>query len=119
MDDHDRTPVMSDRRIHHVLYIASTAERVWNALTDPDMTQRYWFGTRMRSDWKVGSRLDYVVDGKVNDAHTILEIEPPHRLVHSFHPVFGEYEREAPSRVSYTLDECNGVVRLTLLHDRF
>ena len=38
----------------YVTYIETTPEKLWHALTDGDFTQRYWFGARLRSDWKVG-----------------------------------------------------------------
>ena len=57
---------MSTQQIHIVTQIASTSEAVWNALTDPDMTQEYWGGTRIESDWKVGSKVLYLIDGKVS-----------------------------------------------------
>src|SRR5262249_34784818 len=110
---------MSDLCIHLVTYIRASADRVWNALTDPDMTERYWMGTRMESDWRVGSQLRYVIDGKVTDDHTIIAIDRPRSLVHTFRPVFGVFADEAASRVAYTLEEHSGVVRLTMLHDGF
>lgn len=110
---------MAEPRIHHVLYIASSAQKVWNALTDPDVTQRYWFGTRMESDWRVGSLLRYVVDGRVTDEQTLLVVDAPHALAYTFHPTFGDFAKETPSRVTFTLDERDGVVRLTMLHDGF
>ena len=107
------------QRIMHVSYIASTPAAVWNALTNPDVTQRYWYGTRIESDWKVGAGILYVVDGKVTDEHTVLAVEPWHRLSHSFHPVFGEYAAEPPSRVTFTIEHSGDVVRLTTVHDDF
>src|SRR5262245_47423800 len=68
-------------------YIASTSENVWNALTDPELTQQYWSGTRIESDWKVGSKVIYRREGKITDEHTILEVVPFRRLSHTFHPV--------------------------------
>ena len=46
---------MSDKpKFVYVIYIASTPEKVWQALTDPSMTEQYWFGVRVAADWKVG-----------------------------------------------------------------
>jgi len=114
----DPTPLSSDR-ILYVVYVAGTVERVWDALTNPEVTQRYWGGTRMQSEWRPGAPLRYVVNGKVTDEHTILTIDPPRRLVHTFHPVFGEFRNEAPSQVEYTLEQLDGSVKLTMLHDHF
>ena len=104
----------------HVTYIAATPRAVWDALTNPEITQRYWGGTRLESDWKVGSTLRYRRDGAVTDEHIILAVEPLRRLSHTFHPVFtDELRAEAPSRVTFTIERSGPVVRLTLVHDGF
>ena len=46
---------MSKPEFVYVTYIETTPEKLWEALTDSDFTERYWFGTEVRSDWKVGS----------------------------------------------------------------
>ena len=107
------------QRIFEVLYIRSTPEAVWRALTDPDVTERYWTRTRIVSDWRVGSTIEYRRDGEVTDRHTVLAVDPPWRLSHTFHPLFGDYAQETPSRVSMRIDQHNGVVRLTVQHDGF
>jgi uncharacterized protein YndB with AHSA1/START domain len=65
--------------------VQATADRVWQALVDPDITQQYYFHTRVESDWKVGSSISYrdpkgrpAVEGK------IVEFAPPTRLVTTF-----------------------------------
>jgi uncharacterized protein YndB with AHSA1/START domain len=111
---------MDQPRIICVAYIVSTLSRVWNALTNPDVTELYWSGTRVESDWKVGSKVLYQRDGVVTDEHIVLTAEPPYSLRHSFHPVFTEELRtEEPSRVTFTLEQSGDVVRLTLIHDAF
>lgn len=102
-----------------VLYIGAPAEVVWDALTDPDITMRYWHNTRLESTWLVGDPLLFVRNGDVTDRNTILEVVKPHRLRYTFKPVFGDFANEAPSRVSIMLDHDNGVTRLTLHHDQF
>lgn len=102
---------MNEPRIINVAYIASTLAAVWDGLTNPEITQLYWSGTRIESDWKVGSKVLYVRDGKVVDEHTVLAVDPPHSLVHSFHPVFAEeFSSEPPSRVRFTLEQGGAVV---------
>lgn len=116
---------MTTPSIDIVIYIAARADLVWNALTDPEITPRYWGGTRIESDWQVGSRIRYRRDGAVVDEHTLLEIDPPRRLRHSFQPLFDEaLRREKPSRVTIELAPgevaaAGGVTRLHLLHDEF
>jgi uncharacterized protein YndB with AHSA1/START domain len=67
------------------VYIRSTPERLWQAITDPAMTSIYYFGSMIESDFKVGSPLTYKqADGSVDIDGKVLEIDPPRRLVHSF-----------------------------------
>ena len=86
---------MDERRIVYVTYIASTQDAVWNALTNPEVTQLYWYGTRVESDWKVGSKVVYRRGGEVTDEHIVLAVDPPHSFRHSFHPVFAEESPQA------------------------
>lgn len=110
---------MSEHRISQVIYIKTSIERVWDALTNPDITQRYWGNTRIESDWKVGSKIFYVRSGEVVDEHTVVEVQKPSKLVHTFQPMFGEFKNEPPSSVSLLLQSGGEVVRLTLVHDGF
>lgn len=110
---------MNEPHISQVIYIKTSLARLWDALTNPDITQRYWANTRIESDWRVGSKILYVRDGEVTDEHTVLAVDAPHRLSHMFHPVFGEFKAEPPSRVSFVLAESGEVVRLTVMHDDF
>ena len=81
---------MNKPEIVYVTYIAATRAAVWDALTQPELTQRYWFDTRIESDWKVGSPVLYRREGKITDEHTVLEVQPGQLLRHTFHPVFTE-----------------------------
>jgi uncharacterized protein YndB with AHSA1/START domain len=110
---------VTDQQIHIITHIAATPAAVWNALTSPDMTQQYWGGTRIESDWKVGSKVLYLIDGKVTDENTALVVEPPNRLSYTFRPVFGEYAKEPASRVTFTIMQTGDVVTLDTLHDGF
>src|SRR5262245_37788038 len=111
---------MFEPRISIITYIASTPEKVWNALTDPDLTQQYWSGTRIESDWKVGSKVIYRRAGQITDEHLVLEVEPGRRLSHTFHPVSVEdFRDEPPSRVTFEIEAGGQVVRLAVTHDEF
>ena len=110
---------MSEQRIVEVVYIKSSLTEVWDALTNPDLTERYWFGTRIDSQWTVGSKVLYIRNGDITDEHVVLAVDEPHGFSHTFKPVFGEFQSEAPSRVTVALDENSGVVRLTVVHDDF
>ena len=71
---------MSKPEFVYTTYIETSAEKLWQALTDGDFTVRYWFGHRAASDWKVGSAYTFTRE----DAHTIegevLVSDPPKRL---------------------------------------
>lgn len=110
---------MNQQQIVQVAYIKAPIEQVWEALTNPDITQRYWGNTRIQSDWQTGSKIQYMRGGEITDEHIILEIDKPRKLVHTFQPLFDEFKNESPSRVSISLIQGGEVVRLTLEHDNF
>ncbi len=104
----------------YVTYIHATPERVWQGLIDPDFTQQYWMGCRIRSEWQVGSRVELLgPDGGVAWAGDVLISDPPLVLSYTFAMLISEQHRtEAPSRVTFVLEPMGEVVRLTLTHDR-
>jgi len=107
------------RHVYEIL-IRTTPERLWRAITDPADTQLYYYGTRVQSDWKPGSRLVYLDGDEVSLDCAIVEIEPPHRLVHSFTMVYApEMAAERPSRVTWSIEKQGDVCRLTLVHYDF
>jgi uncharacterized protein YndB with AHSA1/START domain len=111
---------MSDKpKFVYVIYIASTLDAVFRALTDPKLSARYWFGYEVTSAWKVGTAFSLVKDGKHWDTGKVLEYDPPRRLSYSFHPEHDGLESEKPSRVAFDLEEINGQVKLTMTHDDF
>jgi uncharacterized protein YndB with AHSA1/START domain len=100
----------------YVLYIEATAERVWEALTDADLTARYW-GHSNVSDWEVGSRWSHQrIDGSLIDdvVGVVLESDPPRRLVTTWGDP-ADHEAEA-SRVTFELEPHGQIVRLTVTH---
>ncbi len=64
------------------IYIKTTPERLWEAITDPDLRARYTFGVRVESDWTEGSTYTSLVPGAVDIAvGENIEVDPPRRLV--------------------------------------
>lgn len=105
----------------YVTYIKSTAEKVWNALTDGNITQQYWSNHNNASDWNVGSTWDHqdASDSSIVDVTgKVLESVKPHRLVMSWsNPKFlGDPAKT--SRCAFDIVEDNGLVRLTVTHDQ-
>jgi uncharacterized protein YndB with AHSA1/START domain len=98
--------------------IATTPERLWKAITDPQETRKFWYGALSISDWKVGSRwTSESPDGEVYLDGEILEIDPPRRLVHTFHVVHeAEAAAEAPSRLEFEIIPIGNRCRLTVTH---
>ena len=105
----------------YTTYIHATPEQVWQALTDADLTSRYW-GHAQVSDWSVGSRVDHVrVDGSgVADATgTVLEADRPHRLTFGFDdPAGADDPTFEPSVVTFRIESDRDLVRLTVIHTR-
>jgi uncharacterized protein YndB with AHSA1/START domain/DNA-binding transcriptional ArsR family regulator len=111
-------PVMTDQPTFvYVTYIAATPERVWQALTDADLTASYW-GHRNESDWQPGSTWQHLrTDGSgiADVVGTVVESVPPERLVLTF-PGSDEQRSGTPSTVTFTIDRDRDVVRLTVQH---
>jgi uncharacterized protein YndB with AHSA1/START domain len=127
----------------YTIYIQATPEQVWEGLTDPDCTKRYWRHHRagpktFRSDWKHGSTYDMVheeVGLVVSDPQQlILESDPHRRLAYTWHTCTPEWAAEVGmddttaelwraeprSKVAFHIEDTgHGVVELTVLHDGF
>ena len=102
----------------YVTYVKAGPEQVWQALTDADLTARYW-GHRNESDWREGSTWDHVrTDGSgiADVTGTVLEVHPPERLVMTF-PGSDEQRNGTPSRVTFTIEPHQDIVRLTVRHE--
>ncbi|MBW6435658.1 metalloregulator ArsR/SmtB family transcription factor [Actinoplanes hulinensis] len=101
----------------YVTYIHATPERVWEALTDADLTGAYW-GHSNVSDWRPGSPWEHRrVDGsEVADAGgVVLEVEPPRRLVMTFGEA-GAPAKPDSSTVTFLVEPYHDIVRLTVTH---
>ena len=107
---------MSKPEFVYVTYIETTAEKLWHALTDSDFHERYWFGHRAISDWKVGSTYRFDKQGKPSVEGKVLESDPPRRLVTSWAPPSEPDNPAKTSRVAIDIEDLNGKVRLTVTH---
>jgi uncharacterized protein YndB with AHSA1/START domain len=104
----------------YVTYIETTPEKLWEALTSSDFSRRYWFGTELRTDWKIGSPFALVMNGTTTDVGEILEADPPRRLSYSFRHVLDDDMRiEKPTKVVFTIEPHGKLVKLTLTHEGF
>jgi uncharacterized protein YndB with AHSA1/START domain/predicted transcriptional regulator len=102
------------------IYIKTTPERLWEAITDSELRQRYSFGVGVTSDWTPGSRYEAVHPSGVEiAAGENLEVDPPHRLVQSFTALWGEdVQREGTSRVTWEIEPVGDSCCLTVTHDQ-
>jgi uncharacterized protein YndB with AHSA1/START domain len=104
----------------YVTYIETTPEKLWQALTDGNFTERYWFGARLRSDWKVGSSFEMVrSDGAVSDAGKVVACDPPRLLAYTFVNLSDKYKNEFPALATFVLEPFGKLVKLTLTHEGF
>ena len=101
------------------IYIKTTPERLWEAITDPEMRAKYSFGVQTNSDWKPGSEYKASVPGVVDIAQgENLEVDPPRRLVQSFTALWSdEVKAEGASRVTWEIEPVGDSCRLTVIHD--
>ena len=101
-----------------VVYIQTTPERLWEAITNPAFTRRYFFHGNVQAEWRPGAPLTYthadsghlLVDGEV------VELDPPRRLVTTWR--FATNTEDRPSRVTWEIEPVGKACRLTLLHDQ-
>ena len=104
----------------YVSYIAATPERIWQALTDEQLTKQYWQHNNV-SDWRVGSRWEHRSADQARELHLVgkvLESMPPRHLVLSWAFPADERNEEQHSRVTIDLEPYHDVVRLILKHER-
>jgi len=101
------------------IYIKTTPERLWEAITDAEMRAKYSFGVRTDSDWTPGSSYESGVPGVIDIAQgENLEVEPPRRLVQSFNALWSDdVKAEGTSRVTWEIEQVGDSCQLTVTHD--
>ena len=118
----------------YTTYVHATPERLWQALTDPAFTQRYW-RTSLHTDWQVGSTMTWDNHGVTieDPEQVVLEADPFRRLSYSWHTMtpelaevvgldddtFRAVASEPRSQVTFELEPQGEVTRLTVVHDGF
>ncbi len=103
------------------IYIRTSPERLWEAITDSEIRRKYNFGAGVTSDWTPGSRLEMgVADrGLLLGEGEVLEVDPPRRLVHTLVALWSdEVKSEGPSRVTWEIEQVADSCRLTVTHDQ-
>jgi uncharacterized protein YndB with AHSA1/START domain len=102
------------------IFIKTTPERLWEAITDPKQRAKYSFGVEIHSDWTPGSEYKAGVPGVVDiAAGENLEVERPRRLVQTFNALWSdEVKAQGPSRVTWEIEQVDDSCRLTVVHDQ-
>jgi uncharacterized protein YndB with AHSA1/START domain len=102
------------------IYIKTTPERLWEAITDTDMRSKYNFGARFTSDYTTGSRFEqsHPNGGELLAEGENLEVDPPRRLVQRMRAMYSEEAKsEGTSRVTWEIEPVGDSCRLTVTHD--
>jgi uncharacterized protein YndB with AHSA1/START domain/DNA-binding transcriptional ArsR family regulator len=114
---------MNKKALCHVfvLFIKTTKEKLWDALTNPEMTRHYYYGSTVHSSYQKGSKIEYFMKDEKGNSYAevygeILEIEPYKRLIHSFN---FSHKNDNPSKVIYEIEEDEIGVKLTVTHTQF
>jgi uncharacterized protein YndB with AHSA1/START domain/DNA-binding transcriptional ArsR family regulator len=103
------------------IYIRTTPERLWDAITDPEARSKYQFGMQLKSDWTPGSRFEMSAPGAPGllGEGVNLEVDPPRRLVQTMIALWGEdVKSEGESRVTWDIEPVGDSCRLTVTHDQ-
>jgi uncharacterized protein YndB with AHSA1/START domain len=117
-------PVMTAEtkpRLVNQIIINAPRERVWDAITKPEFTSRYYYGCSVQTDLTVGSPFNYQApNGSAIVEGTVVVSDPPNRLVHSYHSTWGPMNDDAPTQVTWELSSMPGnVTRVTVVHEDF
>jgi DNA-binding transcriptional ArsR family regulator len=103
------------------IYIKTTPERLWQAITDPGMRAKYTFGIGVYSDWKDGSSYE----GRTTKAPMAIiegenvEIDRPRKLVQTYRALWSDdVKREGSSRITWEIEQVNDSCKLTVIHDQ-
>ncbi len=103
----------------YTIYIRTTAERLWEALTTPEFTRQYWFDMQFQTDARTGTpwRLSFP-DGRLADQGEVIEADPPRRLALRWHNEWKpELKAEGEANCTMVLEPVGDAVRLTVTHE--
>ena len=109
---------MQKPKLVYATYIRTTPKKLWAAITKPEFTHQYWGGAKNVSDWKKGSKWEHVFENEPDPVWItgeVLESAPPKRLVLSW------ADPDLPadkSRVTFEIASIEGMVCLTVTHDK-
>ena len=109
---------MSDTKLLYEIYIRTTPEKLWQALTEPEFTRQYFHGTEIRSKLKKGEPfLSTTPDGTKMVDGEVLECDPPHKLKHTWRAHWDPALSHELSTVTYTIEKSGENCKLTVIHE--
>ena len=110
---------MAKSRFVYVIYIRTTAEKLWRALMTPRFQQQFFYGTTQESKWKKGGSWRLVKpDGGTCDSGTVLEIVPRRRLVLRWrNEIVPEMHKEGYSTMTLEIEKHGKSIKLTVVHE--
>jgi uncharacterized protein YndB with AHSA1/START domain len=104
------------------VFIAASPEAIWEAITKPEFTSRYFHGAHVVAELEVGGRFDWEDPERTKlwGDGVVLESDPPRRLSYTWHPLWNdEVAAEEPSRVVWEIEpQENGTCLLVVTHDQ-
>jgi uncharacterized protein YndB with AHSA1/START domain len=112
-------PVADGTAVFEV-FIKTTPERLWEAITDPEQRKKYSFGVETHSDWTPGSEYSSGIPGVVDIASgRNVEVDPPRLLVQTFDALWSdEVKAQGTTRVTWEIAPVGSSCRLTVIHDQ-
>ena len=103
------------------IYIKTTPQRLWEAITNPKMRRTYNFGVGVESDWTLGSRYQGIspqAPSAIVEGENV-EVDPPRRLVQTFRALWSDdVKRQGTSRVTWEIEPVGDSCRLLVTHDQ-
>jgi uncharacterized protein YndB with AHSA1/START domain/DNA-binding transcriptional ArsR family regulator len=102
------------------IFIKTTPQRLWEAITEPERRRKYNFGVETRSDWTPGSEYIATVPGVLDiAAGENMDVDPPRRLVQTFDALWSdEVKAQGTTRVTWEIEPVGTSCRLTVIHDQ-
>jgi uncharacterized protein YndB with AHSA1/START domain len=97
-------------------YVSCRLAEAWRAIVDGDLTEQYFYSTRVESTWEPGAAIRYLnADGGVVADGAVIAIDPPHRLEMSFHPRWDpQLEMEGPVHEMWRVEAANNLTKVSV-----
>lgn len=120
-------PAMGDQvdldrpRFVSQIFIRATPEQVWRGITESEFTLRYYYSSSVESTWKAGAPYRYAIGDMTAIVGTVLEADPPRRLVQTFDARWdADVAADEPTRLTWEIEEhAPGISKVTAIHDGF